>query len=51
MDHELFLKRPPICGAGAGTGGSVQYEKEFHKIRIFDLYEDPSGSGSFTSGF
>jgi hypothetical protein len=28
----------------------VQYEKEFHKIRIFALYEDPGGSGAVTAG-
>jgi hypothetical protein len=28
----------------------VQYEKEFHKIRIFALYEDPGGGGAFTAG-
>ena len=58
--HELFLKRTPTLSATANGAAaapnpaigtpSVQYEKEFHKIRIFSLYEDPDGSGAFTSG-
>jgi hypothetical protein len=46
-DHDLFLKRPLVSSTG---GGGVQYEKEFHKIRIFALYEDPGGGGAFTAG-
>jgi hypothetical protein len=46
-DHELYLKRPLVSSSG---GAGVQYEKEFHKIRIFALYEDPGGGGAFTAG-
>jgi hypothetical protein len=53
-DHELFLKRPLVSASTNSSGGnnnnSGYFEKEFHKIRIFELYEDSDGSGAFSSG-